>query len=350
MNQFNKTKPSIPTVNKPQLSSQQTLPALTELAHLTARYYRGLLLEPKSQKHLMRKQKGDTAEDELVAILEKTLPEKCQIMRNVWLEFNGGTTEVDILVIMQKFWWPIEVKNYTGQFEYRQQICYLNQTHFPDQIAACRNRLRILKSIANELPGYRPEIHCTMAFMNERCQVVADDVSDFQLIMRYQLLWHIDEMLELNRQLPDIISLQGSLEVIRQNQIPSPFAPKSLDVEVLKRVTTGIRCPQCHSYDNDITQHKVICRICQHATSKTESVLRAACELGTLYFDHPTILTSANLYEFTGRRIGQRNLQLILKANLPNHGAYRTAHYHNYGLPYDQIKGIFTKISPSKRS
>lgn len=314
---------------------------LRELDYLTVSSYRGLLTKPKQQKHLIRLKAGDKGELDLVDFLIDRLPTNWHLLRNVWLEFDGNITEVDILIITPKFWWILEVKNYRGQFEYRNHTCYLNQEAFPDQVAACRNRLRIVKRIADQMQSDTPEVHCSIVFINELCQVTAEAQPDIQLMMRYQLPGHLNEMIHRHKVQPQTINQQESLSTIYQYEIDHPYLPQHPNPAAFELATKGIHCPACHSYDIRIHHRQAKCLHCHHTISKTQAVLQAACELGVLYHNNPKIITTANLYEFTAGKISQKGIRLILKQHLRKYGIKHGTYYDNYALPYEQIKDRF---------
>lgn len=335
------TLKSIIKTNQSSYKYQPQPAKLRELDYLTVCYYRGLITDPREQKYLARLKAGDDGEVDLVDFLVKRLPTNWQILRNVWLEIDGNKTEIDILIITPKLWWVLEVKNYRGHFEYRNQLCYLNQEHFPDQIAACRNRLRIIKRIAAKRLTSKPDIHCTIVFVNERCQVTADTQTDIQLIMRYQLPWHLDEIIQRHHAQPNSIQLQDSLTVLQRHEITHPYLPQYPNPDALELATKGIRCHNCHSFDSQITHRQITCLTCYQTISKTQAVLQSACEIGVLHYTNPKILTTANLYEFTAGKLSQKGIRLILKKYLPKHGIKHGTYYANYALPYEQVKDRF---------
>lgn len=330
MNQLKKTN-QLNQLSQPNPFNQNKL---TELEHLTICYQRGLLTTPKEQQHFFWLQSGGVGEDRLVALLTKHLPNNWHILRNVWLEINGNRTEVDTLIIAPKFWWAVEVKNYNGKFEYRNQICYLNQQHFPDKIAPCRNRQRILKLIAAKLPYDIPEIDCSLVFIDERCQVESDPLDDIQLVMNYQLPWHIDNQLQRHRELNHTISQKDSLATLANYTIDNPFQPKVLSLTAFDDATKGIRCIACNRYNIKVQQYNVTCHDCSHTITKTEAVLQAAGELGTLFYTQPRIITTHNLYEFIGGKISKKGIRSILKTNVRKYGSKRYTYYENPGFPY----------------
>lgn len=314
---------------------------LKEIDHLKVLNHRGMLLDSKSKKRLTRLLLGQEAEDNLVAILIDMLPKEWLILRNVWIEIDGNRTEVDLLILTPKCWWIIEVKNYKGKFEYRDQFCYLNQQPFPDQIAACRNRLRIINKIVQKFNRYTPNVICSMIFMNEMCEVVSDKLKDFEIVSRSQLYQHITKMLERHHHLKYFVSLDESKSLIENFRIDNPFLPHPLDKEDLNRAIKGFSCPKCYEFAVEVELSKLKCRVCHHCINKAEGVIRAACDLGLLYFHDPNIITSANLYAFTGKMMSQKGIRRILKAHLPHEGNSSATIYHNYALPYEKIQSKF---------
>lgn len=321
---------------------------IKEVEHLAMCSQRGLLLDGQSQHRLTRLLAGQLGEDEVVNILEQKLPDGWLILRNVWLLIDGNRTEVDILVIAPKFWWVIEVKNYEGKFEYRDQFCYLNQKQIPDQLAAYRNRIRIVKNIVKKLVRYTPEVYGSIIFINERCQVNAEDMPDAHLVMRYQLLWHIDEMLERHHQLNRYTIVEESLDLLKSYQTAHPFPPKILNADDFLQLKKGFCCPNCYKIDCYAVHRQIVCNNCQHAISKSEAVLRAACELGALFYTEAKIITTTKVAEFIGGAVHARTIRDILKANLTSYGKNNGTCYHNYGVPYENI--VFPSRINSKDS
>lgn len=313
---------------------------LTEADYLLICSYRGMFFDTASQRKLTRLLAGRMGEDEVVEVLERYLAEGWVVLRNVWLEINGAQTEIDILIITPKCWWVLEVKNYTGKFEYRDQLCFLNQKQIPDQLAAYRNRMRIVKQIVREISRYAPTVYGAMVFINESCQVVCEALPDCRLVMRHQLVWHIKEIIELHQQLSHYTRVEDSLTLLRRFGVENPFQPTQLSISDFPKLTKGFCCPKCHQITSGAEHLHVRCENCQHRISKSEAVLRAACELGMLYFEVPNIITTANLYEFTGGAVNLRTIRNILKAHFPASGKNSATSYHNYGLSFEEIEPL----------
>ena len=317
--------------------------SLTEANHLSVCSQRGLLFDIKSQRKLTRLLAGKMGEEEVVEVLKKYLPKEWLILRNVWLEIDGNRTEIDILVVAPKYYWVIEVKNYEGKFEYQDHLCYLNQKQIPDQLAAYRNRMRIVKHIIQKIPRYVPVVCGSMVFINERCQVTCEELPDCSLVMRYQLVWHIQEMLKLHQQLTHYIKIEDSLTLVQNYQIDNPFQPEQLNKSDFDKMAKGFCCPKCRKINSQLEHRHVRCNNCQHRVTKTEAVLRAVCELGVLYYDEPSIITTARIFEFVGGAVNLRTIRNILKAYLPSYGKNSATTYHNYGATFEEIGHLFRK-------
>lgn len=318
-------------------------PFLTEHDYQKVRFHRGLLTHPKEIKDFGLRRTGEEGELKQVDLLKKFLPNNWLVLRNVWLDASNGKTEVDILVISPKFLWIHEVKNYTGNFEYRQDECYVNQKLIQNQVAACRNRVRIVKDIAQRVQGYTPDVYATMVFINEQCVVKAEPLQDIAILMNYQVPWHIDEMIKLNEKLPHYIQTDNFISLLEKYEIANPYLPKEIDRAVLNDAIKGIRCYKCNNYEVRCRHRYIMCQTCNHTFSKTQAVLQAACELSVLLHTDPKILTVRNLYNFTAGHISKKGIRSILKQYIPQYGLRKATYYANYGLPYDIMKERFMK-------
>lgn len=308
---------------------------LREIDHLVVRYHRGILTDKNQRKRMIHLQKGLLGESEIVKLLKRFLPISWLMLQNVWLEIDGSQTEVDILIIGPKFWWVIEVKNYEGNFDYRGNRCYLNQKQFPDQISACRNRVRIVEHIASKMLHRQPSVYCSIVFANELCQVTTESEIDYPLVMRYQFLRHVKEMLAIQQQLKGYTKVEDSLYMLQQYETDSPFKPQEIDLELLENAVKGIQCPKCNGFELRDVHRYFVCNSCQHQFSKEESVLRTACELGVLYFNHPKIITTKNVWELCGGMVSKRSISKVLYQQFKMYNKNRGTYYHNNALPYD---------------
>lgn len=96
-----------------------------ELIQLEVCERRGILLDKEMETRLYNLRKGFKGEYTVYQWFQKYSKKNIHIIDDYWF-YHGKKMQVDLLIILENRWVVVEVKNYYGFFEYRNQECYLN--------------------------------------------------------------------------------------------------------------------------------------------------------------------------------------------------------------------------------
>lgn len=316
--------------------------SLNSIGFLTECYHRELM-NKEEQSNFYIAEKGATAETELKKVMRDYIPKDWLMKGNLWLR-HYHTNEVDILLVTDKFLWAVECKNYSGLFEYIEGSCYMNQTPMHDEVAKVKNRESTLKNILKDHGLGNVPVFSSMIFMNNECDVFMDSDPGFKAVMRYRLNRHMDEMINKHKTLSKSFDVQQIISALDQYTIEYPYPPKSLEISDLARMKPGIHCANCYSYSLENSLKLLKCHHCGHIEFKKEAKLRTVAEIGMLFYNEEKILTPANLKQVGGDLLPRNSLHRALYGVWPSHGFGKGIHYHNYGLPYSEVKAkLFNK-------
>lgn len=247
---------------------------------------------------------------------------------NYWFN-HGKRIEADLLVIAEKQWLVLEVKNYKGIFEYKHNECYINGKLMSDnQITKMNHRVQRIRHIASEV-NPTIEVIGAMIFINEHNEVKIqlENELEFQIIMRHQLKRFIQQFKYAHNYPLSSNYLNKVDAVLEVHRDRSPFEPKSLPLAAFSQLRKGVTCKKCHSF-NVSSHHKSIkCLSCGHREVKFEAILRAAFQLRYLYYDHPEMITCRNLYLFCGGLFSTSAIYKTLSAKYKRVGHTNRAYY-----------------------
>ena len=106
-------------------------------------------LDEELTKELKRLETGSHGEQKVLSYLQQYGNEQWQILPNLWVDYFGKF-ECDLLLLTTAGVYPFEIKNYTGQFEFRKNQCFINGKKIGHNAIAQAQRVSInIKTILN---------------------------------------------------------------------------------------------------------------------------------------------------------------------------------------------------------
>lgn len=238
-------------------------------------------LSANDKKHYLKLEKGYQGEeifDQLTAKLQCDM----YILNDLCLEFNHSVFQIDTLIISQKSIFPIEIKNYEGDYiydseEFRRISSDHEITNPLNQLKRSNSLFRsLLKSLKINLPidGYvtfiNPEFTLYQAPLNTSI------IFPTQLNRFLKLLNETPSKLNnQHRKLADLL--------ISMHQAESPYTrlpPYNYD-----QLQKGITCLTCRSFEITIEEKKIVCDQCSYTEDVDLAVLRSVEEFRLLFPD-----------------------------------------------------------------
>ena len=234
-------------------------------------------------------------------------------IQNYWANLNG-VAESDLIVFTDTSCYVLEVKNYTGKFEYENGATILDGYEYSsDSIFQAR---RSSKNIRKILAGHvHPDnVHGALVFIGENNEVaIHSQVDDIEIVQRNQLMNFIRKIAVVEQ-----ASLYGSLHFDRiqrqlnRFQVANPFVIPSLTADQTRLLHTGIACAYCSSLDTKLTRKFIKCK-CGHNELREAATLRTIEEYSVLRYDAKLRVNS--LFEFMGGHNSKSYLLDILSCH-----------------------------------
>lgn len=298
----------------------------TELIQLEILEVRLVDLDEKQKRRSWSLKLGFIGEAEVELWIKKYGNKHWHLIHDYWF-YNKKTMQADFLIIKENQWLVIEVKNFDGKFEYKNHECTINHRLMDDDIMmSMSSKVSRLKRIASEVSA-EIEVLGAMVFINEHCQVEIEQHVDFEIILRNQfknfLKRHNDFM--AMPLMPD--HFNQVQKVLNRYVTKNPFQPTGFPVENFGLLRKGVTCKDCHSFDIDLSMKNVTCRDCHSKELKSDAILRSAEQLRYVFFDNAEMVTTRNVYEFTGGQISQGTIRKVLGNSYRKNGSTKAAYY-----------------------
>jgi ribosomal protein S27AE len=265
-------------------------------------------LSAEERKHYLNLEKGYHGEVMFDSLTE-TLQNDVFVLNDLCLKINNSIFQIDTLIISQDKLFPIEVKNYEGDFYYesdRFQTVSKHEIKNPlDQLKRSNSLLRqLLQNIGVHLPieGY-------VIFINPEFTLYQSPLN-IPIIFPTQLNRFIKKL----NQTPSKLNGQHKKladQLISMHQNVSPYTKfPSYEYGHLKK---GIICPACNSFMISIGERKVVCEKCGYEEEAESAILRSVEELKFLFPDKK--ITTNCVYEWCKVIGSTKKIRRILKEN-----------------------------------
>lgn len=225
---------------------------------------------------------------------------------NLWMDYFGPF-ECDFLLFTRYKIYVFEIKNYKGEFVYKDGLVRINdvQKNF-NPIHQTRRNYRNVQEIINEIhPNIQVEGAIIFTGMNNAV-FMESEVSDIKIIPRSYLKWYIDQIIkeeQVNRR--QIMNQEAILAQLMDYEIKNSFLPEALSREQMKKAKRGIYCAKCHSYHVKVKRFHVKCE-CGYEEEREKALLRMIYDYAVLNFDKP--LTRSNLLDFLDGKVSKTYL------------------------------------------
>lgn len=293
-----------------------------ELLQLEVCNRRGIKLNKKLTSRLYSLSRGFEGEQVVYEWFKKYSRQNFHMINDYWFN-HGKNMQIDLLIIMNNHWIVVEVKNYHGLFEYRNNECYLNDKLMSDNhFHQLSHRTQRLQHIASELSQHI-KVESVMIFIDEHCELSIQSDVQIKLVQRNQLKSYIESISQntlLENHGPTPNQIKKHLDKYR---VDSPFQPIILsDQQVKSEIRKGVDCAQCQSFNTAIAHRLITCQDCGQKEYKSFAIQRAALDLRYMYYYHPEKVTTHAVYELCGSAIQKRSISktLLTKYKLVENG------------------------------
>lgn len=303
-------------------------------------FWRDLLdQESEAFTNYLWQKNGAQGEAECLAWLIKALPEGVVIYQDLEIKFNGRT-QVDLLLVADDWWWVIEVKNYRGVYSHNGQTNELSGYSMQsDQLAAMRNRMRIMTELAG-IVDRRIRVEGTMVFIHPECDIKIKSQEDFAIVLRHQFNRHLKDK-QAQHLLQRNSRAQEYYERMMEFYCPYPETFPVMTEELWSRMRKGCRCERCNSYQLEATKKFMHCLECGHVVTKARLAENLYCQCCVLLHDQAEGVTVTKVYELSSDQLSRYTIQRVLSKNIATKNKYKYCYLENHKLPRSKMDHIF---------
>lgn len=293
-----------------------------------------------SQNHedarkLKRLRAGAAGEEVVADYLNKYGSSKWSLMQNFWLDYFG-TLECDGLLLTGRDLYVLEVKNYSGLYEYENGISKLNHRELSVNpiYQTQKATMKVRELVSSRFPNIK--VHGVLIFVGIDSQIrIKSEGLDILIVQRHELKGLIESIAEEEVSgWSNMGDLNDMVQFIQAHQTKNPYPVEPLTPEDLAGLQKGILCENCANSTVAVTKKFVKCK-CGHIESREKATIRTICEYGVLNFTKP--LTANALLDFFN---GQASRGYIIKV-LKNHFRLISRGREDY---YENNFRLYTKI------
>lgn len=262
-----------------------------------------------------------------------------KVIKNIWIE-HYGIFECDLLLITGDDWYPIEIKHYSGQYALKemQWSCYGNL--LPNNPISQSQKVFIhFNNLArdNHMPV---NIKGSIIFTGDHFDLdIVDDVADLKIVKLNQLRDYIRELAwKEQHTYSKKIDVDRILNFIEKYETSNPFPAKDLYEELGDKLTKGVNCCHCGSFDIHTDGTYVSCHCGMHEPHDM-SIVRTICEYGVIHFKED--LFTREVFDFFDGNFSEPTIRKYLNKYFERIGKGRGSRYRSHGKILDSVESIF---------
>ncbi|MFF2450479.1 nuclease-related domain-containing protein [Neobacillus sp. NPDC058068] len=286
-------------------------------------------LATETKKYYLNKEKGYEGEVQFDLLTEK-LQSNGLILNDLQLEIDNSPFQLDTTIIFQETIFPIDVKNYQGDFIFKPDRL---ETTSGKQYKNPLDQLKRSKFLLGQLlqkHGYNFAIEGYIVFINPEFTLYQAPLNE-SFIFPTQLNAF---MKKLDAQPTNLTYRHKALadKLVSLHQTKSPFNKvPAYDYDGMRK---GVTCKVCNSFKVDVPVgggcgvgggKKMVCGDCGCEEGVVLAVLRSVEEIKILFPDMK--ITTNIVYEWCGGIVSKKVIRTILKENFKAIGESRHCYY-----------------------
>jgi len=314
----------------------KTTQSPTQLDILGIRKLRDPNFTKEDNRNLYYLEAGLAGENAAIDFIERFGRDHWQVIRNLYMNYYGSY-ETDITLLTNHGSYAIEVKNYSGLFQYENGQSRLRGNVMNNDCIAQTGKVATnLKNICHEVS---PAIEAkgVLVFIGEHNQVeINSPVNHIEIVRRNRLRDFLYEVAEdENSYRGRAVNTEAIIRQFEAYETINPFGAKSLTFPEIAYYQKGVYCLKCHSFDIIHHKHEIECA-CGFKEDREAAVLRTLCEYGVLTFAHD--LRRRDVQDFLNNQVCPNYLIKIFKKHFNMLYAFKNTRYENKTLPLYQAQ------------
>lgn len=282
-------------------------------------------LSEKEKRNYFGLKKGFEGEQQFDTLTIK-LENNCLVINGLLLEIDDNETQIDTVLIYQNVIYPIDVKNFEGDYQYNDKG-FLFLTKTGKEVKDPLNQLKRCESLFRQLLqsyGYNFHVEPYLVYINPEFTLYHAPRID-SIILPTKLNRFLKKLnrtpSNLNNEHERLAELLISLNL-----------PKSRNIRVpayeYDRMKKGLISSCCYSLAISLKKNRfVCCNQCGHEEEVDSAVLRHAKEFGILFPDRK--ITTSGIYEWCGGIVPQKTIRRVLKRNYSIKSSNRWSYFES---------------------
>ena len=279
------------------------------------------LLE-EDKKYYLYQEKGYEGEVQFDLLTEKVQSE-CFILNDLLLKVNNTTFQLDTTVIFQKAIYLFEVKNYEGNYCFRNGgFETMGGNEIKNPLVQLKHSTSLLRQLLQK-HKYNIPIEGYVVFINPRFTLYQAPLNE-TIIYPTQLE---ALMKKLNTQ-PSTLNNQHKMlaeKLVSVHQTKSKYS--QVPTYEYGHQKKGITCKKCSSFSMSIRGKKIVCGDCGCEEFIEPAVMRNVEELKLLF---PELKITTNVvYDWCNAEVSKKTLSRVLRKNFNVIGVRQWTFYDN---------------------
>lgn len=278
-------------------------------------------LSVNEKQHYLNMEKGFEGELEFDQWSEGA-SSRILILNDLQLECNHTTFQVDSLLITPERIIPCEIKNYDGDYIYKEDNFF--RIHSKRKISNPLhqlNRIEILLGQLLQKQSHPPLIKGHVIFINPQFFLYQAPIKEE--IIFYPQLPHLFKTLTTKSTEPQNTQYRIAEQLLKAHTTNSPN--RNLPAYDESELKKGFYCHACRSFEIRVENRKITCMRCQTEENTETAVIRCIDEF-KLLFPHEKVTTNAiqNWCQFV---LSKKTIGRILKKNYKVKGYGQWTYY-----------------------
>ncbi|UUX35111.1 nuclease-related domain-containing protein [Fundicoccus culcitae] len=283
-----------------------------ELIVLEIMEQRGVLFNEAQKTRVHNLRQGYKGELEFKKWYDSHCNKRWIFVGDYWFEFKARM-QADSILISPRQWILIDTKYYDAAFEYKNDVCYINNVAQEKNIFdSVKEKTRRLAGIAAKVDT-RIQVRPVVVFIHENCHTTFDASLTVEAIQRTQLARFFNSIRVVD-EMPDSL-LQKVMSQLEFYRRPYGFPVDALKPEGFEYVRAGTRCGGCGGFNVEKNRSGLSCKKCGRHESLQEVVYKHAYELRYLFYHHPEMVTVNNLYRLMNGTISLKTIRKHMNTN-----------------------------------
>ena len=269
---------------------------------------------------LLNGEKGFEGEVKLDNLLDE-LSIDCFVLKDLLLEHNNTTFQIDTLIIVHHFIYLLEVKNYEGDYFIEKDQWYTRLgTEIKNPLHQMKRSETLLRQLLQPL-SLNLSIESHLIFTHSEFSLFQAS-KDLPIILPTQLNRFFKK---LNKNPSKLNQIHKKLAdfLINKHQTENPYV--RLPEYKYEELRKGIICKECGSLLTASGRDKLVCNYCNNEEDLDSGVMRSVKEFQLLFPERK--LTVGTISEWCELIDSPKKIRRILKKNLDLKRLGRFSHY-----------------------